>query len=694
MAPPDGTRVPRIPTLSWDSVVDSPDDSAPSPQPAAPAATPPNPAPPANPGPQAHAAPPAPPVRPAPAATDSQPIGFEPLHLDPLSLDPVRSDPVSPVRPDPVSFRPVRSDPVSPVSPVSPDPVSPDPVTSDPLGLDPVNPDGPMPPPATSTPPPPTPESQVVAPSDPAPDEGAAIRTTPPAVVVPAIGDVTSGAEVVAPVPAAEPLPEIREATPVTESAGPALPSIPLPVQQAAPSPHSAFEFDAASVVGAPTPQPRRSASRRGLKLLATLVVLGGVVAAAVVFGQPYLFPGDWDAAAEPYADAVESASGVEFVEPLSVNAEPTAEFAVTLQQQLASTSPAQLAEWRPLGLSSGVVDDATLAAQLTGWQDAVYSTDDGQVYHDLGAAGPDLDAQLVQAMAAASLDQEYGWSVEQAQRTLDGAAATSGEVLRQAREIQAGSTFGGEVTPVPTSQVDALPPVIGYRVIAPQVFAEFAGENDPNPLRGLGPAGPGPLGDELPAVSGDPLMLDGDTVVGTPVARDRSFWFLVFGGLLDGPTAFAASEAIVENSVTLAARGETECVYATFSGGGVEQTDTLRSALGAWVAAAPAEMASSFTALPDGSLQLSSCDPGVEFPGAARIGVVAELVAYRSLELATAAAVASKGGGQPEFDYMWSLIGSSNMPGDIAAVAVEATPSEIAAASTDAVEALYSLAG
>ena len=414
------------------------------------------------------------------------------------------------------------------------------------------------------------------------------IRTTPPAVIVPAIGDVTSGPDSLAtPVPAepttADPtptapetddLPVIREATPV-DIGSPLLPTISAPslAPTLAPSPAAApaasFEFDPASFAPAPTHQPSRRTKRGGLKLLAVLVVLGGLVAAGLVFGQPYLFPGDWDDATAAYAEAVEVAGGVEFAEPLSIVAEPTAEFASRLQAQLAAVSPEELAQWRALGLASGAVDDQTLARQLSGWQDAVYSTADGQVYHDSGAAGPELDAQLTQEMAAASLDQQFGWSLEQPQRTLDAAAATSAEVLRQVRTLQEASTFTSAVAPVPTDVADALPPVIGYRMLAPHVYAEFETTADAtdaaNPLADLGTSGPGFLGRDSSTVAASPTMLDGDVAAAAPVAKDRSFWYLVFAGYLDARTAQGASEVVVESALTAVNRGATQCVSATF---------------------------------------------------------------------------------------------------------------------------------
>jgi hypothetical protein len=649
MVPPDGVRTKRIPTLSWESVVGSSDaetaDAESAPAPVAAAA----------PAPVAAAAP----------AADS--IVFEPLRLDAQPASTVTAAPVA-APPDAPAATPAPPAAATPVPTVVPAPA---------------------------------PEVPVAPVIDDAPpvDDLTTVRTTPPSVIVPAIGDVTSGPESVAPVPApvADTLPEIQEATPVVDRAGPMLPSMPAQVQRPATAAAS-FDFDPASVGVAPTTQPRRRKKRGGLKLIATVVALGGVVAGGFVFGQTYLAPSDWDDATAPYSEAVESARGVDFAEPLSIVAEPTATFSTRLQTQLAPVSPEELARWRALGLSSGSVDDATLAAQLAGWQDALYSTVDGQVYHDLGVAGPELDAQLVQAMAAASLDQELGWSVEQSQRALDAAAATSAEVLRQARAAQQLTEFSAPVPAVPTDTAAALPPVIGYQVLAPYVFAEFDATIDPaertNPLAGLGAGGPGLLGAEVPILATGPTMVDGDSATTSPVAKDRSFWYLVFASYLDQRAAHEASEAIVESALTGAVRGSTECAYATFSGGGVDQTNALRSALTAWTAAAPPEMASSFLALPDGTLQLASCDPGADFVSGARPDVARELLSWRMAELATMEAVRVGGGGATELVDAWAFVQASPVAVDLMALPPTATPAEMATAAKDAVNGLFTPAG
>jgi hypothetical protein len=661
MVPPDGARS-KLPTLSWDSVVDT---------------------------------------------------GIVPTTPAP---EPTVDDIATPA--ESVTLAPISLDPVVPVSPFEP--------------LDAFVP-APLPTGAQAVPSPPSPP----APSTPEIEEPVTIRTTPPAVIVPAIGDVTSGPDSLAtPAPAApaptvptpasaapvaaEPppaaadvdaLPVIQEATavdalPVIQEAtavdvgSPMLPTISAPVLAPTPAaaPATSFEFDPASFAPAPTHQPHRRKTRGGLKLLAVLVVLGGLVAAALVFGQPYLFPGDWDDATAAYAEAVEVASGVEFAEPLSIVAEPTAEFAARLQAQFAAVSPEELAQWRALGLASGAVDDATLAGQLSGWQDAVYSTADGQVYHDSGAAGPELDAQLTQQMAAVSLDQQFGWSLEQPQRTLDAAAATSAEVLRQSGSVQEASTFTGDVPPVPSEVVDTLPPIIGYRMLAPHVYAEFETTADTtdaaNPLADLGVGGPGFLGREPTTVASSPTMLDGDVATSTPVAKDRSFWYLVFAGYLDARTAHDASEAVVESAVTAVARGATQCVSATFAGTGVDETATLRSALAAWADAAPVEMASSFQVLPDGTLQLVSCDPGAGFDAGTRPGVARELLSWRMAELATMEAAVYGGGGETQFVDAWAFVAASPMALELMALPPTTSPADMAVAARAGFDALFAPAG
>ena len=54
-----------------------------------------------------------------------------------------------------------------------------------------------------------------------------------------------------------------------------------------------------------------------------------------MVYGRPYLFPDGWDDATQPYAEAVETLRGVEYVEPIAVIAEPTTDYTARLGAEL-----------------------------------------------------------------------------------------------------------------------------------------------------------------------------------------------------------------------------------------------------------------------------------------------------------------------------------------------------------------------
>ena len=201
-----------------------------------------------------------------------------------------------------------------------------------------------------------------------------------------------------------------------------------------------------------------------------------------------------------------------------------------------------------------------------------MYSTTDGQIYHDDAMTGPGArSADLTAAMATAWLDQEFGWAIGQRERTLDGAALTSAEVLAQATAIQASERVQhGDRRSRPTGPLAYLPAVISYEALAPAMYAPLlaAGRRRraANPLADLrDTVGPG-RARRRRARAGRRrhVVPDGDVIVGSPpAAMDRSFWYLVFAGYLDAPTAYAASESIVESALTVADRAGTTCAYA-----------------------------------------------------------------------------------------------------------------------------------
>ncbi len=615
-----------------------------------------------------------------------EPISFAPLTLDPAPTTPVSEPPV------------VRFAPMSPIVAAVTDPAPP-PVVDVPVPADVADP-APDSAPAPVAAPVATPVAApavLAAASVPDVADVPAPATDVPATDIP-VTDVPA-----TDIPSTE-LPRIVEATPVPDRTplddfepqidpGPRLPGQPAARPAAAAA--VAYEFPVEHAPPRPVHHGRQT-SRRGLKLLLTLAILGGLTAAGIVFGRPYLFPDGWDDATRPYAEAVETARGVEYVEPIAVIAEPTVDYTTRLGSELVGDWSGDEPVLRALGLLNGPTTEESVTELLADWQDAVYSTVDGQVYTDTGVTGAQLDAEITEAMTAASLDQEFRWSAEQASRTLDDQAQTLAEVQRQSSAVLAKTPFAATLEPVSPGVLAYVPPIVGYRALAPATFAEFQNPatGTENPLAGIGTAGPGPLVSEVPVAAVEPTLTGTDVLVGSPRSFDRSFWFLVFAGFLDPRTSYQASESVVENSVATADRAGTQCVYATFSGGDVLQTPTLRSALEAWVATAPIEFASTFSVLADGSLQLVSCDPGVGFENPNRLGVARELVGWRTAELATLEAVRTANGTDADAAAAWAAVVASSVGVDLGALPGDTPPAESAAAARAAVAAVLTPAG
>ena len=162
-----------------------------------------------------------------------------------------------------------------------------------------------------------------------------------------------------------------------------------------------------------------------------------------------------------------------------------------------------------------------------------------------------------------------------------------------------------------------------------------------------------------------------------------------MFAGFLDSRTSYQASESVVENSLAVVDRAGTQCVYATFSGGDVIQTETLRSALEVWSASAPVEFGSSFSVLADGTLQLVTCDPGVGYETVNRLGVARELVGWRTAELATFEAVRAANGTEADAAAAWAVVEASTVGVDLGALPGDTSPAESAAAARAAVAAV-----
>ena len=68
-------------------------------------------------------------------------------------------------------------------------------------------------------------------------------------------------------------------------------------------------------------------------KVVLVLLLLAGLVGGALMFGRDYLFPEDWNKDVVPAVEALQQRSGLEFVDPVSVNTLPEAEYAAKVAE-------------------------------------------------------------------------------------------------------------------------------------------------------------------------------------------------------------------------------------------------------------------------------------------------------------------------------------------------------------------------
>jgi hypothetical protein len=410
-----------------------------------------------------------------------------------------------------------------------------------------------------------------------------------------------------------------------------AAPSLPAYQPTLARTPQVAVVSSRAAHISAPAEsrkkqkKTKQSSGGGGIALFFTLLVLGGIIAGAVVFGRPYLFPDDWDLDAKPYGEAVESVRGADIVEPLLIDRQASVAYGIAMADHLLGDWEADLPMWRSLALAKGAIDPPGLRDLVANWTPAYYSPATSQIIANNDLLPGAVDGALTEAMALAAIDQETGWAAQLDPASLDTSALIEAVAIAESQSVSRQTSFGAAVQPERRTDVAAfLPPVLEYRINAPQAFVEFAESGDVDIA-----------GTSLLPLSREPVLEATDTLTTSQQRMDRTFWYMVFAAYNSPSDAYAASNALVQSSLATVDRAGVQCTYATFSGTDVVGTPQLANVLQTWAITAPAEMAATMSVLPDGAQQLSSCDPGAGFESGARFGVAREIARWRTVELA-----------------------------------------------------------
>ena len=482
---------------------------------------------------------------------------------------------------------------------------------------------------------------------------------------------------------------------------GPSLPSIAPPAPRPAPDAGTSNPFagggpgDVAALVAA-GPNGRKgrpgSAKRKrsgGLGLVLVLIVLGGLIAAGVVFGRPYLFPDEWDPSAAPYAQNIEEIRGLEYVEPLVVVAEPTAAYRTRVGDQLLGSWETQLPMWRALGLAAGGVERSVLDSLIENRSPALYSEADGQVYHDAALSPAEIGPNVMKAMAVAALDQEFVVTPQSARRTLLGEAMTDAWFEVLSTSIQERSNEPAPLDAPDDSPLVFLPPVLDYRLYAPTVFAELLvepNEVEISPLASADANGPGPLHSQTLGEARAAELEPSDSLAGTPQSKSREFWYLVFASHLDAPVSWDLASDVVAGSIVEISSGTDTCFVSVLEMGTPETAGALLTNLTIWSGAAAPELTPSVTQLDETAVQFRTCDPGDEFESTARMGIARSLVAFQATELAAIVEVAEAGGDQPMLDAVIVRVRAAGAATSVLALPPTSSPDEVAEAARAAV--------
>jgi hypothetical protein len=421
----------------------------------------------------------------------------------------------------------------------------------------------------------------------------------------------------------------------------PAMPGIPTVPKVPAPPPIAPITTATPplpAITAASRARMNKRKRRTGLKVFLVLLVMGGVVAGALVYGRAYLFPDEWDRDLVPIADEIERTAGVEFEGAVPLRPLPVEEYDERASDAVFGTEwKAQVPMWRALGLASGDPTPVTVGPVLRAWSSAVYDAAEGKVLvvDDLG--GMARTAALTEQMAAVLVDQRYEANMVV---TPDNPLAVRAIVAHQVQLIAtAANTAQGQA--FDRSAVDSLPSPLAHELLARADLGAAAaaaaglelGPSDLSRLEGVREATAALLGPPLEPGSVAQMEV-GDVPGAETFTPTRELLYLIFGAYLQADAAAAGADAVAKSSISVATRGATTCAYATFTAADVANAGVIEFVVNAWAQQAPAGTATP-TRFEDGTVQLATCDPGVAPTKLPRAGVAAELVARQVALLA-----------------------------------------------------------
>jgi hypothetical protein len=369
-------------------------------------------------------------------------------------------------------------------------------------------------------------------------------------------------------------------------------------------------------------------------RTLLAFVVVGAVIASALIFGRSYLFPTGWDATLTPIVDAIQEATGAEFDQAIALEAQPADEYASNLLEfTLGSDWVADVPQWRALGIVEGDVSLTAVAAALADRTAAFYDPEADIIFESADRTDeelrPALELALLDAMqhqlrpAVNGVVETSGFRLTgvSTPQSLTLRAADNYVVSRTAGELFAPATEAAAATEAvaPTPEAAAaveLPAPIAYQLAAVDLLGESiltATGVDPATLQ-LG----SPYSDVIFGVFGDsPVNAPSATLrtdeqaVADSIALGVDDWSLVWGARLPESTIDQLARIITADSYRPTDRGGQTCFVAVFQTANEADGASLFSAMQLWAQRAAVESQALATQLEPSKVHLEACDPG-----------------------------------------------------------------------------------
>ncbi len=361
---------------------------------------------------------------------------------------------------------------------------------------------------------------------------------------------------------------------------------------------------------------------------LMAFVVVGGLIAAAMVFGRSLLFDSDWDVRLTPIVNEVEAGRGAPFESTVPLTTLGPAEFGDRLRTATIGAGWVdRVPEWRALNLTVGTVTAESVADEMGREQPAFYDARADEILLVEGSDDASDDLRL-------ALEDAYD-----AQQS-----ATAGRVLGlvqngfvgvstpQVIAERAVDNFLANRTAEREPANESLPIPVAYQLAAADILGEpilAAAGIDPASLT-LGSVVPESIGEVLgdnPANTASGLLQPGDRSAVEPVALGTDDWSLVWSTRLPETTVSQLVDQVTADSYRPVERAGNTCVIGVFETATDDDGNAVFAAMLTWAAAAPPASQAVATQPGPTRVQIEACDPGVDNGLAGNPGVVDALI-------------------------------------------------------------------